>query len=332
LERLDKLIYEMNFNEQLFDKIEDYLKGKLSVEQATSFEKEIANDPSLAEMVEMHRFEQDGMEYLVEKDLKQKLKDWETKPPTDEGKKNDQNPFWKYGLGLLLLAIIASVFIWNRNTPISDPLSPTEEPASEIPPPNTTPVELENNKEEPAKKKRNIADSDPEKSDPIIPKTDPVKPQRNDYLALAESSYILPDNLSSGLRSTGSKETKNVLSPGLKAFAEDKMDVAISEFNKISIEKNPEEYKQAQEYLAHAYFKNEKYEKASIIFKSIADQSKMTALDRAEWYLLLSLLPDYKNQTIQVDALLEKMTDPESYHNYADPAAKIKSELEKINK
>jgi tetratricopeptide (TPR) repeat protein len=324
----------MNFNEQLFDKIEDYLKGKLPVKDVAAFEKEIATDSALAEMVALHRFEQEGMEYLVEKDLTQKLKDWETKPPEDQGKKNDRNSFGRYGFGLLIIIGIAAIFFWNQNPgsggnqdPVKEVIEVKENPVET--PSNNPNIEIP--EEEPSKKNREIAETKEAEKKQSTPKRDPVIPTQNNYLALAETTHSIPDNLSSGLRSTDPEDKQNVLSAGLKAFSADQMDKAIVALSKIDKEKNPNEYEQAQEYLAHAYFKTGHYKQAAAIFQSISDQSKMITHDRAEWYLVLSLLPDYKNNKTEIDSFLEKMIAPESYHNYAESAAKLKAELEKIN-
>lgn len=64
-------------NDKLFEKIESYLKGELSIEEMTAFENEIKNNPKLAEAVDMHRFEWDVLEILVETDLRDKMMLWD---------------------------------------------------------------------------------------------------------------------------------------------------------------------------------------------------------------------------------------------------------------
>ena len=64
-------------NDKLFEKIESYLKGGLSPEEMTAFENEIKDNPKLAEAVDMHRFEWDAMEVLVETDLRDKMTQWD---------------------------------------------------------------------------------------------------------------------------------------------------------------------------------------------------------------------------------------------------------------
>ena len=76
----------MESNKHIFNRIENYLKGNLSIEETAAFEKEIAVDIELAELVELHRFEQEGIEQLIEEDLRQKVKHWTTSPPNVEAK------------------------------------------------------------------------------------------------------------------------------------------------------------------------------------------------------------------------------------------------------
>jgi anti-sigma factor RsiW len=71
----------MKNDEELFFKIEDYLDGKLSQAEATTFEQEIAADRELAETVEMHRFEREGLDFMAEENLRKKIIGWETNPP-----------------------------------------------------------------------------------------------------------------------------------------------------------------------------------------------------------------------------------------------------------
>lgn len=289
----------MEHGEILFDKIESYLSGKLSAEEAMEFERLLKQDPSLAELADMHRIERLGMEYLVEKDLVQKLKAWEKNPPSGQGKKKGK---WPWLLATLALAVLLAVLIPQ----IRHSAPEKNTPALETP--------------------------QPEKMAPRtdVPVAEKPKKPSPDYLALAASSYSLPENLGSYLRSGDAPRSDSVLSPGLEAFALGKYQQAVKAFNRIDPEKHPAEFELAREYLGHAYFKLGQYEKAASVFSGIAAQSAMTTLDRAEWYLALSLLPDYQKNRAQVNALLEKMTNPESYHGYAASAEVLRVRLKRL--
>ncbi len=312
----------MNFDNQLFYKIEDYLKGKLPIEEVTAFEKEIAADPSLAEMVDMHRFEKEGMEYLVEQDLRQKIKDWETNPTIK--RRINLKIIISVAAGILILVFAVWFFFFKtpekREIVNEDP--PTEKESIDQ---NETPKKEE---EEKPKLRKDIAETGKEKNELSTPKTDQIERSQNKLLALAENNYVLPDNLSSGLRSGNSENPENILSAGLKAFADDQMEKAILEFNKIDKEKNPAEYELAQEYLAHAYFKSRQFDKSAQLFKAIADDSSFNK-GEPEWYLLLSLIGDYANKKVEADALLKKISS-DTLHSHQQDAIQLKAKLDAI--
>lgn len=313
---------KMEENEQLFDKIEDYLAGKLSLEDAASFERQISSDPSLSELVEMHRFERRGIEYLIQEDLRQKLKDWEKSPPGEQGKKKGQNRMWFMVLCVLAAGILALLFIQENEKQAKSHTPRVLEDSSQW--------EGETIQEAP-KKDIPIADSETKKQERSSPRQESENQPNNEYLALAFSSYNVPENLSGSLKSGQSSKVNTVLTPGLTSFAAGRFKQAIEEFAKVDPMQYPAEYKLAREYLGHAYFNNKEYEMAVGIFQSIAEESTLTALDRAEWYLLLSLLPNYDKHRQQADALIMKMLDPDSFHSYATKAEALKARLDKLS-
>lgn len=318
----------MEANEQLFDKIENYLKGNLPADEAAAFEREVEADPGLAEMVDMHRFEREGMEFLVEENLKEKIKKWEAHPPGKGNGRRGGGFYWGWGIGLIAIALVAFfTFFFDRSAPPEEGAAPgletpelDQQPEQNI----TPPVESQTHS-----KDIPIANEDKQGKEPSATE-EPQEPQ-NEYLALAESFHSLPDNLSTRLKSSETESTENILAPGLKAFGEGRFDLAIQEFSKISPELNPAEYQLAREYLAHAYFEEGQYAKAAEIFEAIANQSSMLTHDRAEWYLLLSFLPDYSHNEAKVNALIEKMLDPDYSHNYYSKAAELKEQLSQLS-
>ena len=99
---------------------------------------------------------------------------------------------------------------------------------------------------------------------------------------------------------------------------------------KIEFTNNPKTSDNAQEWLAHAYFNDGQYKKAAERFQRIITNSHGTTKDRAEWYLVLSLLPDYGNWSDVIIELLDKMIDPANYHNYAGKAKTLQVELNNL--
>jgi hypothetical protein len=67
-----------------FEWIEAYLKGALSHDEKTAFEQELNCSPDLAQEYEMQLLEWDAMEILIERDLRQQMKDWQSSPVKKE--------------------------------------------------------------------------------------------------------------------------------------------------------------------------------------------------------------------------------------------------------
>lgn len=336
----------MKFDEILFDKIEEYLEGNLSDEAKALFEQEISANPELAEMVDLQRFEQEGAEFLVEKDLRQKLKNWESNPPTlptPEGKKNGINKSWIYGAIALFLISVAAYILW------SNPINDKKKDESKLPPPATEPAkeEIKNVPQISPEKDtlemilnpefkdppREIAKEAPRNKDLIDLTKEPIIADDNGYLAFADNLHSIPDELRINLKSSPSESTETILTKGFDAFASENYSLVISAFSKLKQDQNPKEYEVAQDYLAHAYFKEREFRKAAAVFKNLVEAPEASMkIDQNEWYLLLSLLPNFQDNKKEINRLLDKMKTPDNYHEYEEEAKKLKASIDELNK
>ena len=59
-------------------KIDSYLLGQLSATEQAALESELVTNSALAEQVEQQRLHLQVLEIMVQNDLRQKLKTWET--------------------------------------------------------------------------------------------------------------------------------------------------------------------------------------------------------------------------------------------------------------
>lgn len=305
----------MKYEEKVFDKIEDYLKGKLSSEEKETFEKEMETDHSLKEMVDLHRFEHEAMEYIVQEDLRQRIKDWEANISDKDRRKDAKRKFWVIIFSIAALGISILMYFFTQ--------PPVELPIEEEIPAIVTP-------EESGSKNDSETIIVEEKSDSNTgePRTDVTPSQETmNYLALAESSYSVPENLKNYVR--GAAEEESILAQMAQLFSKEDYKGVIDFREKIQQDTlKGAQLELAEEYLAHAYFHERQYTQAAELFRSIANQSLMTRKDRAEWYAVLSLLPDYKNQKDTIDTLLAKMIDPQSFHSYRPNAIRLREKLQ----
>ncbi len=315
----------MNVNDDLIDKIEDYLRGRLHKNEAVLFEQEIEANAELKELVGIHRFEIEAIEYLVEKDLLDKIRKWDTEPvqemPAPKGIKWLKWINWS----LFVMCLLAGIWYFeNRLKTGSDAekIHEFKEPSTDIIP------EIPGNKEETS------APVATEKSDKnTAPNKDTrPSPQANEYLALADAFYQQPEHLVSNLKSPALDVPSTRISRAAQAFKEGQFKTVIALLRNLTPEDEPQQYEMVRELLAHAYFKSGEYPAAAAVFKSIADAKLIANMnDRAEWYLVLSLLPDYKKEKDQVDNWLHKMVDPAMEHGYAGSALELQQQLSKMN-
>lgn len=63
---------------QKFDQIAAYLSGEMNETEAASFDKEVANNPSLAAAVDRHLLADDAIEVMIAENLRAEMKNWST--------------------------------------------------------------------------------------------------------------------------------------------------------------------------------------------------------------------------------------------------------------
>jgi tetratricopeptide (TPR) repeat protein len=318
----------MKNDELLFFKIEDYLSGKLPPQEAAAFEREIAADPDLAETVEMHRFEREGLDFMLAEDLRAKLREWEKSPPplaedVSSPRQGNQKTWWLLLLAVALLSATVFLFLREKNqgglvVPMPEAPLPADTTRQNPTSPANNSLPVAQSKGEDAGEKR------------TVPRPEST-PYRQDLIAMASSLYELPpDFYPDNLRSAaGDKESP--LTPAAEALRLAKPDYkkAIAILRKITPAQHPAWYAKAQEMLGHAYFGNGQYEEAAAIFINMSQQDLPAAeRDQAEWYLLLSLLPAHDRNQKEVDSLLSKMSAEGSYHEFKSEALQVKLKLQ----
>ena len=309
----------MELDEQQFRKIEDYLGGKLPQKAAAAFEQEISQSTDLAELVDLHRLERESIEYLVEQDLQDKIKKWETEPPVDDGPPTGPKFKWWWG-GVLLLALVGVIFLWNRPETASPSLE--EVPATEVAPePDPdTPIAIEETTEDSEEPEQETSPNEQE-----LPQE--TQTPKRDLLAMQEAFYSLPGHMGSQLRAAEGPADSTDLQKGILAFQQEDYSTAIALLEAITPDESPRQYNAAQEWLGHAYLNNGNFEKAASVFERMTSQTNPAAKDRAEWYLVLSWLPDYEQNREKIEGMLAMIIDPEAYHNYASQGKELMEKL-----
>ena len=335
---------------ELYDKIEAYLREELSAADKKAFEAEIANNPQLAEQVEMHRFEWDGMEVILENDLRAKMAQWQEEgkkgeiiPPSVKEVKNRLIPIEKgkttvrrlyYGLAIaasITLLLGALLWVFTKPNPISDVVKndaskdtiarlplPTHIPKSDKE--NTPIVQMDKKPfETPAIPPRQ------ENPTPIVPNNEINRVDETTLIAFAEDAYKedVPDYES--INTSRGGNNASVLDEAGKAYDSKDFTKVISLLkNTLALDENFN----ALELLAHAYFQQKQYKLALPLFKDLLRLSGKRTHDKSEWYLLLCYLTDYSHYKSEFNVLSQKIS-ANTEHDYT---AQTKTLLSKIQR
>ena len=300
----------MEINEPVFNKIEQYLKGKLSEDEARSFENEMNTNPELAKLVELQGIEQEASEYLIAKDLRQKITSWEQNTPSTKiTSSNKKNFNWK--LIALLALILMSILLFF--------LIKTKEEKTNLPKENQ---QQEERIEKPSEEKKLLQEKQKSPT-PNIPiansksnqeKTTPPTTQKsqtnNAYSLLADNIYQSSSSPVEDIliRGAVSDDPNDVLSKGIKALGDLQYQTALLEFKKVIATNDADASLQARELIGHTYFRMKNNEQAAITFEKIVKEASVnqsnTLLDRAEWFLVLSRLSNYETNKTQMLSLI----------------------------
>jgi len=325
----------MEEDELLFDKIEAYLRRKLPDDEATAFERDIAADPDLQELVEIHRFEHEGIRQLVEDDLRQKIRGWtlDTPPPAEPGSGGDLHwKRWGIAAGFVIFGLALWIFFPLKNDPPVPVTPPVEEPAAPV----ASVIE-------PVKTEQPATPTSPARSTPEQPKTKQPEPAVPKTIEPTVASVevrvrLLADTGFTSTEAVQKRSTRGSSPPGndISSFAQAERafyasspdyGAAILSLKKIS--SGDTRFEEASELLGRAYFHSNQYAEAAKAFQSILEPgySKQTR-DRGEWYLLLSLLHDYPMGTDRTTELFRSMLSPK--HRYHDDAVRLTTEIERV--
>lgn len=322
----------MRRDELLFDKIEDYLRGKMPPAAAAAFEAEIAADAELAALVRLHRLERRGQEWLVERDLLSKMGAWEReaeKPPSFAPVRvSFVRHRWMAGVAA---TILLGAFGWWLMRPQADIGGPPMATAPKIKTPVTAP-----SKKTPKSLQKPSATSPQEQEDdrvvetqkpaPTLPTPKPTSPTAApNYPALAAAYYREDDFISkSGENGTGAD------SPGYGQALDSYKSGKYSDAEKLLkpiLKSNPDALK-TKELLAHSLYKKKQYDTAIPYFRQLANASDKAVAERSQWALALTLLHKMPAQKTSLNRVLDEILAKPG-HIFFAKAKNLKTQLGK---
>ncbi len=304
----------------LHEKLEKYVRGWLSPEDSAALERELAKDAALREQLRLHRLELEAHEYLLREQLRQNVRKWVDESPPDATPSRPATIWKKWGLVMLIVALVAAISIWFMN---QNPETPSTQPIEQK---KMESVSLDTIKPPIASQAETTPD---------VVKAPVTRPERR-FFATVASLYKEPLNIRSiALKSTQQDlQDSTAFGAGIRAYKQGDFQAAVLEFKKITPQNNPAQYDLSREWLAHAWLnlglETGNFQAAVTEFQAILDQKTGdVAQDRAEWYLLLCLAADYPRQKQKVDKLIQDITG-QKFHSYREDAEKLQAELRVI--
>ncbi|MBC6996160.1 hypothetical protein QWY85_05025 [Neolewinella lacunae] len=296
------------------ERIDAYLYGRCTAEEAEKFRRDVSLDESLAEDLALHRLAWEALELMEEDRLRAKFPEWQA-----EGEKilknSSNNKLKRWWWLSLLLPIIGLLYWMSRPTQVSDtpalPPPPSERPVPNDPP-TVTPIA---NRPEP---------------NPAPAVKNPVKNKNlsesseQPALAIAMDAYQKVEQPT--LRSAASAPETSPLLPALEAFFGKDYDQAINLLQNSKAQLSPVEQETAQELLANALFLAQRFEEAAAIFQQFTSPNEPALVQQyGQWHLLLCRLAVYPRQKENFRELLEGiLANPK--HRYYAAAQKLRQE------
>ncbi len=328
-------------DEMLFDKIEAWLRGKLPPAEAAAFEAEIAADPELAELVRVHRLEQQGLEWLVERDLRAKMNAWvrtaEEIPQPAVVRRPVFVQRWRIAAAAAAV-VLAGIFGWWLLRPQADvggptpivtvpkPKTPVNTPPKTAPKPLPKPpagrLEEEDRVAETPRSSPPASGQPPAVTRPTTPSPSVNPPPATvDYSALAASYYREQDFIK---RNGNTADEPAGYGQALDSYESGKFP-EVEKLLKPVLKLNPNALK-AKELLAHSLYKNRRYDAAIPYFRQLSTARDKAVAERSEWALALALLHKMPARKADLNRTLDQILRKPG-HAFYDKARALKAQI-----
>jgi tetratricopeptide (TPR) repeat protein len=292
--------------EELYTLIESYLAGSLSEAQKREVEERMEEDPAFRQEVELQKELQATFEDPARMALRGTLAGMMEDASGSNSPSNNKSSFnWKNGLGLLSIVLILGLVAWKWLLPAISPSSGTSKPTQEL-----LLDSLQNNSDtqnapgidrlEEDKEDTEAGNNQEELDQEPTPTKTPPERERivadapdaergDELLAMATDLYeTYPPSISLATRSARDAAITGQIE---RNFREEKFIAVIAALDSLPNLDNTE-----LTLLAHAYFKNGQYDKASDTFKTIIDRNNPALTEEVEFFYLLSLLAQSREQ------------------------------------
>lgn len=313
-------------NEELYDKIEAYLKGRLSEEERAAVEREIQTNPEAALEFQLQQVEMEAMEAMLERDLRGKIHQWleedeplpppENNPPTVS---NSSRPGRLWIAVLLGAVVVLAVVVWRMDWfGYNSQSVPTEK----------TPSEKENsNQPTPGPIAGIDKPTEPEKStttpNPEIRPAPQSPPAGGGMMAYAGKLYEDLD-LDNTRKGAPMEEDEDPLSEAVSAYKKKQYRQALQLLN--TVPEGSGYATRALEMKAHALYHLKKYKESAAAFAAVAATKYPQFVERAQWNQLVCYTAQYPATKAAFDELLAVLI-ADTGHAYHERALELQKRL-----
>lgn len=288
--------------QEQYDKIEQYLNRRMSVEEQRAFERELEKNNHVKVALAQQQSEHRAMEVLVAQDLRDRMAQWERKR-TGFGRRTN---YLITTLVILVFIAFAVFFINKKNdlSPLENNLPQGSDPLQQTPaqlvPKDTTPVAVP---EEPPSKTQDV----------------PVPKKPDGMLAMAQEFYVPP---TADVFRSSQTEPASAFGLALAAFERQNHALALRELGKMEISNTP----QADYLRGHIYFAQKRFGLAANAFEKLSSQGSLRYGEAATWYQALCLVAQGVSRKTEATQLLETIAGDDQ-HPYYEPATRLLSKL-----
>lgn len=296
----------------LYDQIEAFLTGHLAGNELELMKNAIANDPDLAQEIELRRLEFEVSEALIAQNIRDQIHRLRTPEITSNTPAVTGFKFRRLLWMIAGLLSITAISVYWCNRPITQIVPPVVPPVPSVQ--DQKPPILQGDPAPQANK-----DQNPSGPEPVS------KPHANQsinrQLAMATELYHKPEIET--LRGTA-PAGGDVFETAVTAFEKQDYKAVIAALQNFP--GTDPKWMRALTLRAHAQYNLKRFAAASKTFSTISDSNILPWSEEADWYALLALLADGKAETAAFRTRLEKICS-EHGHPHEDEAKDIKMRL-----
>ncbi len=291
-----------------FDRIDRFLKNRMSEAERQSFLNEMAADKELARETKLQQLEEAVLEDQAVLDLKKRIRSLQENPAPESPKGPSGKPR-RFRIWPWLLVVVATIAIWQYM--IRDPVDPGNFMQNQDTGGQPDPAPEDEQREQPL----NGEEKESETGKEINETPGIVRGRPQAFNDSPQSIYGTPDWKIREDVTRGNTPEENGMLKAIRAMEADSF--ALARNLARGVLKSDSTSLEAREVIAHASFLLKDYKTATAQFQVLADSAVPNYVQEWEWYLMLSYAAQWPEQKAGFTKYLNIiLKDPQhEYHN-----------------